>query len=364
MNWTTKGIPDVETAPSKDGSTPKIEMTVWVIIALASALLTLRIAYHIRRGRRRLWSDDYFLIVALACLIGNGIAIREWLTYKFEPNVATKASFNFVLTGSLMGLFNSLALALSKTSLGITFIRLTTGWWKCSLGLSIFIIDILFVIQGWTFWVQDCEGIDEPLRVQSTMEGCIRFDTIEHYRLIVQALSCTLDAYFTILPWKIVRSLELERFEKIGLGIAMSFGCASLASGLVRMVILLRLTNQAPEYQPFYAVGGYLYNFCEPGYTIVAACMPILRKVVKDMIQWKKNTPTPNWILARRRKRASPTVLPLTNCPGDSTSPGKSTSEKTDTTLATSFRPAALNSKLLPINRCAGYSISYEQTTS
>lgn len=65
MNWTTKGIPDVETAPSKDGSTPKIEMTVWVIIALASALLTLRIAYHIRRGRRRLWSDDYFLIVAL-----------------------------------------------------------------------------------------------------------------------------------------------------------------------------------------------------------------------------------------------------------------------------------------------------------
>lgn len=151
-----------------------------------------------------------------------------------------------VVIGSVMGLFNSLALAFSKTSLGITFMRLTTGWWKSSLGLSIFVIDILFIIQGWSYWVQDCGGPDEPLRVQTSMQGCISFESIRSLRLVVQgihltpqefrqilhtrlqliALSCALDAYFTILPWKIVRSLELKRFEKIGLGIAMSFGFA------------------------------------------------------------------------------------------------------------------------------------------
>ena len=37
-------------------------------------------------------------------------------------------------------------------------------------------------------------------------------------------LSLVIDIYFTLLPWKIVWKLKLKRFEKIGLGIAMSLG--------------------------------------------------------------------------------------------------------------------------------------------
>lgn len=87
-----------------------------------------------------------------------------------------------------MGFFNSLALAFSKTSLGITFIRLTTGWWKSSLGLSIFVIDILFAVQGWSYWIQDCDGPPEPFRVQNTREGCISFESIRSLRLTVQSM--------------------------------------------------------------------------------------------------------------------------------------------------------------------------------
>ncbi|KAI0872274.1 hypothetical protein GGS24DRAFT_508914 [Hypoxylon argillaceum] len=343
MNWTDNMhpvvAPDVESPRSKPGNIAKIEVLVWFSIGLASTLVTLRIYYHIFRGRRYLWSDDYFLIAALACLIGNGVAIREWIPYKFEPNVTTGASASVVLTGSVMGLFNSFALAFSKTSLGITFIRLTTGWWKSSLGISIFVIDILFAVQGWSYWVQDCDGPSEPFRVQGTMEGCISFESITSLRLAVQVLSCTLDAYFTILPWKIVRSLELKRFEKIGLGIAMSFGCASLASGLVRMVVLLRLANQPYDHQPFYAVGGYLFNFFEPSFSIVAACMPVLRKIFKDALQWKKDSPGSNWVPNRRKKGAALSVLPMTESKEDLAAESKSNSDKTDktdTTLATS----------------------------
>lgn len=57
--------PDVEAPRSKEGNNKKIEQAVWVIVGLASVLATLRIAYHIFRGRRRLWTDDYFLIAAL-----------------------------------------------------------------------------------------------------------------------------------------------------------------------------------------------------------------------------------------------------------------------------------------------------------
>ncbi|KAI0443882.1 hypothetical protein F4803DRAFT_549631 [Xylaria telfairii] len=355
MDWTEAMhpvvAPDVETSRSKHGNIPKIELAVWILIGFASSLVTLRIYYHFFRGRRHLWSDDYFLMAALLCFIGNGIAIREWIPYKLEPNVTTTASSSIILTGSLMGLFNSLALAFSKTSLGITFIRLTTGWWKSSLGLSIFVIDILFAIQGWSYWIQDCDGPPEPFRVQNTREGCISFESIRSLRLTVQILSCALDAYFTILPWKIVRSLELKRFEKIGLAIAMSFGCASLASGLVRMVVLSRLANQPYDHQPFYAVGGYLFNYFEPGFSIVAACMPVLRKIFMDTIQWKKNTSAFNWVLAWRKKRTAPAVLPLTEFPGGPAFEEKNTSQKTDTTLVMSTTPTKLT-KPSSLNSC------------
>ncbi|KAJ3578516.1 hypothetical protein NPX13_g2054 [Xylaria arbuscula] len=325
--------PDVENSRSKHGNIPKIELAVWIIVGLASSLVALRLYYHLLRGRRRLWSDDYFLVAALLCLIGNAVTIWEWVPYKLEPNVTTKPSEAQVLIGSLMGLFNSFALAFSKTSLAITFIRLTTGWWKSSLGLSIFVIDILFAVQAWSFWVQDCDGPVEPFRIQTTRDGCISFESIRSLRLIIQVLSCGLDAYYTFLPWKIVRSLELKRFEKIGLAIAMSFGFGSLGCGLVRMGVLLRLANQTYEYQPLYSVGGYLFNYCEPGFSITAACMPVLRKVVMDTILWRKVTSALRWIPHRRKKRSVTAVLPLCENSAGSTCESKSTSDQTDTTL-------------------------------
>ncbi|KAI0398330.1 hypothetical protein F5Y17DRAFT_454328 [Xylariaceae sp. FL0594] len=329
-----RGVPDEETPRSKHHNTPRIELAVWILIALASALLTLRICYRTFRSRLRLWADDYFLVAALLCLIGNAITIAKWIPNKVLPNVTRVAPAEIVLAGSLMGLFNSFALAFGKTSLATTFVRLTTGWWQTSLLLSIFVMLILFAVQAWTYWLQDCGGPLQPLRLQHG--DCIPFESIRDYRIAVQVLSCFLDGYFTLLPWKIVRPLQLRKFEKIGLGIAMSFGCASLATGLVRLSVLARQVHESPKHQPFYSVGGYLFNFCEAGYTIVAACMPVLRKVILDLIEWKKNPD--NAMLARirnyrRKKNTTQTVLPLVATPANSNSETKSASGKTDSTV-------------------------------
>ncbi|KAI1305735.1 hypothetical protein F5Y03DRAFT_406325 [Xylaria venustula] len=351
LNWTSPNLapwvaPDVEAPRTKHGTIPKIEMAVWVSLGLAASLVTLRIYYHIFLGRRRLWSDDYFLIVALVFLVGNGVAIREWVPYKLEPNVTTTALPGMLLSGSLMGLFNSLALAFSKTSLSITFIRLTTGWWKSSIGLSIFIIDILFAVQAWSYWVQDCDGPPEPYRVQTSMQGCVTLESVTSLRLTVQVLSCTLDAYFTFLPWKIVRSLELKRLEKLCLAFAMSFGFASLTCGLQRIVILVRLAGQSYEHQPLYSVGGFLYNFFEPSCSIIAACMPVTRKIFMDVIRWNKNALAAEWHAARYKKRDSTSVLPMSGFQGGSASEGKSISEGTETTLVRPSTPTMPTSPL------------------
>ncbi|KAI2643173.1 hypothetical protein GGS21DRAFT_2097 [Xylaria nigripes] len=349
LNWTSVGMhpvvaPDVETSRSKNGSTMKIDLSVWVVAAVTLALVAVRIGYHLCRGRRYLWSDDYFLIAALVCVIANGVAIHEWIPDKLEPNVTTAASPHVVLVGSLMGLFNSLAMALGKTSLSISFLRLTSGWWKWSLAIWLFVMNVLFAIQAWSFWVQDCNGPAEPFRMQSKFGGCVSFESVRTFRLLVQILSCGLDVYFMVLPWKIVRPLQLKRFEKIGLGIAMSFGGASLVSGLVRLTVLLRLANQPYEHQPFYSVGGYLFNYFEPAYTINAACIPVLRKVFMDLLKWKKDNLVIRWRLFRRKKRSSNPTLPVTETTQlGSMTEVKSTSDVTDTsaTLTMNTTPSS-----------------------
>lgn len=73
MEWTGEMhpvvAPDVENSRSRHGNIPKIELAVWIIIGLASSLVVLRLYYHLFRGRRRLWSDDYFLMAALVGLL-------------------------------------------------------------------------------------------------------------------------------------------------------------------------------------------------------------------------------------------------------------------------------------------------------
>ncbi|KAI0427316.1 hypothetical protein F5Y09DRAFT_350561 [Xylaria sp. FL1042] len=339
--WPMPTVPDVENASRKNGEMLEMQASVWITIGLALLLVTLRIYYQIFRGRRRLWSDDYFLIAALLFLLGNGIALCEWVPHKVEPNVTTTASRSMVLAGSLMGLFNSFALACSKTSLGISFMRLTRGWWKSGLGISIFVIDILFVVQAWSYWVADCDGPAEPYRMQSSTEqGCITFKGVTYFRVTVQLLSCALDAYFTALPWMIVRPLKLKKFEKIGLGIAMSFGCASLACGIGRMIVLAFLAKEPYDHQPYYSVGGFLLNYFEPGLSIMAACMPVIRKLFMDVIQWKKGASTLNYALYRRKKKAPPAVLPVSESPGGSAlKDKKGTSNKTGTTLVATSTP-------------------------
>jgi hypothetical protein len=69
MNWTNTMrpavAPDVVTSRHKHGNVPMIGVAVWILIGVASALVTLRVCHRVFRGRLKLWSDDYFLFAAL-----------------------------------------------------------------------------------------------------------------------------------------------------------------------------------------------------------------------------------------------------------------------------------------------------------
>lgn len=128
-----------------------------------------------------------------------------------------------------------------------------------------------------------------------------------------------------------------------------------------------------------YSVGGYLFNYCEPGFSIVAACMPVLRKVFMDTILWKKISSGLRWIPSRHKKRPVTVILPLCEYSAGSACEGKSTSDQTDTTLvrpetpttpekvaiyATPKKKATLNTPSTGRTCCACNSPQYQWKTS
>ncbi|KAI1260064.1 hypothetical protein F5Y18DRAFT_442158 [Xylariaceae sp. FL1019] len=295
----------------------KIVMLIWIFFGITLSLVGLRICYVWMRCHRSLRADDWLLIAATVALTANGFTIREWVQYTYEPSITIAPPSNVVLVGSLLGTFNACALGLSKTSIAVTFGRLTDGWWKSVLGLATGIIDILLFIQIYTFWLQDCNGAPEPLRISNNNAVCIKFEAVQTLRSVIQLFSCIIDGYFTFLPWKIVRRLRLRKFEKIGLAVGMSFGVLSLGTGLGRIMSLCMLEKDK-SHLPLYVTGGYVFNYLEPAFTIIAACMPILRKLVADFIQWKTETKSFDWItktFRRCRSQRTEPVLPLTEVP-------------------------------------------------
>ncbi|KAI1322534.1 hypothetical protein F5Y16DRAFT_404400 [Xylariaceae sp. FL0255] len=270
-------------APDAQGNPAVIVAVIWTLLGLTVSLVALRIYCRCFQGRRELWTDDYFLLIALACLIANAITIQEWVQWKTIPKLEDIPASRLVLTGSLLGLFNAFALAFSKITVAIMFMRLTSDWWKCSLCLAAICMFVLFTVQAWTYWLQDCISGTEPYRTQYGYGDCITYNSVAAFRLAVQVLSCVFDLYLTVLPWKVVYGLDLKKFDKIGLAIALSFGCFSLTCGLIRMAMLV---HAYMTIQPQYAPTGFVWNYCEPLFTIMAACVPILRKVVLDIVKW------------------------------------------------------------------------------
>ncbi|CAJ2507603.1 Uu.00g087890.m01.CDS01 [Anthostomella pinea] len=280
----------------------------WAHVGIAVVFVALRIWYR-SWGPRKLWVDDSYLVLALACLVANAVMVTEWVQLSWDENAPP---YDVVLTGSLMGTFNSMSLAFGKTSLALTLIRLTDGWWRTCLWYIILLMNMLYLIQAISFWLRDCKNqIPEPLRLPAT--DCMQFNVVKFARIIIQAASCATDAFFSVVPWKIVQGLDLRRYEKIGLAVAMSLGVMSLASGLMRIVDLVRLTAGPGALTPFYIVVSFVWNLVEPADTIFACCMPVLRKIIVDMLQWKPNNHFAAWLANRRRNERAAAQSPSGN---------------------------------------------------
>lgn len=98
---------------------------------------------------------------------------------------------------------------------------------------------------------------------------------------LVPVWAALMDISLALLPWKILWSVQLRTPEKIGVLCAMSLGLLAGATAIIRCLYVQQLTRQDISYD---AKDSIIWSATESAATIVAACIPILRKLLKDKV--------------------------------------------------------------------------------
>ncbi|SPO04562.1 uncharacterized protein DNG_07247 [Cephalotrichum gorgonifer] len=88
-----------------------------------------------------------------------------------------------------------------------------------------------------------------------------------------------MDFTLALLPWKILHGVQMKTKEKLGIVIAMSMGILAGIVAIVKTVKLPKLGS--PDI--YNAADLVIWDITEATVTMIAACIPVLRILVRDL---------------------------------------------------------------------------------
>lgn len=230
--------------PSGDGSlASKITASIWVMASISTIFLALRIYCRSTRAGK-LWWDDFLLITSWVFLITSvglqtemyrlGYLVTDLSTPELSPrNLASDTTMK-------------LALAFAKSSFALTVAKLASGWtWtRWTVVVVAVIMNSAMIIHGILVWRRNCGpygdmetwtfnpcwspysgiwmnmiGSSMLCPLQATIHG---FSTVADTQITV--ISAVTDFILVLLPISIIRKLQMNKMEKIGIAICMSIG--------------------------------------------------------------------------------------------------------------------------------------------
>lgn len=170
-----------------------------------------------------------------ALLLANSIIMTLSVSLGFGMHLLEIALINrekLLLLGSLSTTFSTLSAVLSKTSFGLTLLRLTSvGYEKTRAFVWVIMIsmNLIMFCDALYSWVE-CQPSRKHWEI--FIDGtCWSPDIAVKLGIAAGAYSGCMDVIMAILPWRIIWETRMERREKIGVLVAMSMGlCAGAAA--------------------------------------------------------------------------------------------------------------------------------------
>ncbi|KAI1077099.1 hypothetical protein F5B20DRAFT_593125 [Whalleya microplaca] len=257
---------------------PVMNAVNWALTALSGTFLALRVYCKFSR-HRGLWWDDHVLIFAWITLIIAVSFISDSIALGFanpagpaNPHAALRLQIN----GGVQNVFFALATVMSKTSFGITLLRVTEGRSRI-LVMVLTVTMNIFVFLYIIFTFFKCQPA-----IYSWIKGpgCWSTEKYVHYGIFAGAYSAFVDFSFAIIPWFLIMHLQMRWKERLGVAIAMSCGVIAGLTAIMRCVYLPKLTVGTFSTQGTTLV---LWYTAESATTIIAASIPVLRALIKEI---------------------------------------------------------------------------------
>lgn len=186
----------------------------------------------------------------------------------------------------------------TKTSFGITLLRLTSGRTKAFVWFCIISINVTTIVSAIIPWAQ-CTPLSKTWDPNMVGGECWAPRVGTKIWIGLGAWNAMMDFVLAALPWRILRDMQLRTKEKIGVTVALSMGVIAGATAIAKCVALPNLgAGDACEFPTSLSrlmcvcvmmltatdneVELFLWDITEGTVTLMAACIPTLRVLVRE----------------------------------------------------------------------------------
>ncbi|KAK1585766.1 uncharacterized protein LY79DRAFT_518243 [Colletotrichum navitas] len=260
---------------------PSVLAVIWSQIGLASFFLSLRIYCKFRK-HRGLWWDDYVLIASWTCLLISVSLTSYIISLGFGKHIYVVPPVNIPkigLTSNIIITTSITSAVWSKTSFAMSLLRIKEeGSMKYVIWAVIISMNVFMGLNALASWVQ-CTPIQKVWMPQ--MPGsCWDPRVAAYYDIFASGYSALMDILLAMLPWPMIWGLQMKIQEKIGVGIAMSMGLLAGSTAIIKCTYLPSLLSGDITYDGSRLA---IWGACETGVTIMAASIPVLRVLIRDV---------------------------------------------------------------------------------
>ncbi|KAH8660130.1 hypothetical protein BX600DRAFT_467283 [Xylariales sp. PMI_506] len=261
---------------TKNADLPSIVYaSTWSMLAVSTIFFGVRSYSRLRKGGAGFWTDDWVMLVGwLFLLAAQGIL--TWLMSIFLiPTTPLR-----IPLARIHHNLQTISLALTKTSFGVTLLRLMPGRWESKLIWGLLItMNLQFAVHIIATWQALCGEPDDGHHIGG--DRCWQLSQSVTFTVFSALYSAICDFVLAVLPWRMIFNLKMKRSERVGVAVALSMGILAGITGIMKAVegyLLLDITD--PNY--FYNQCCYwIWTMAEPNVTIISASIPVLRSFVR-----------------------------------------------------------------------------------
>ncbi|KAL1858354.1 hypothetical protein VTK73DRAFT_7841 [Phialemonium thermophilum] len=284
-----------------DDEGPRILISTWVLIVLSAVFVLARILCKYRAGRG-LWWDDHVLIISWFTFLASAATITWSVPHGLGKHIAVvppELLGPLGLVGNVTGSLSILAAAWSKTSFGLTLLRLmrrrhqhqrnsidgagaagvgfrdtlaSFAFERALLIVLLVSVNVAMGLNALFVWVR-CRPVAKTWDF-GRQGSCWAPEVYPTYGMFAAGYSAAADFLLALLPWRIIWSLQMKAKEKFGVAIAMSMGIFAGATSVVKTMAIPALSSGDFTYHLTDLV---IWGAAESAVTIIAASIPVLR---------------------------------------------------------------------------------------